>query len=442
MLSAVAVVTAALVAGGAVLLLVLQWSLTSTTRDRVSVRAADLSRLLAEQGVEETQQTLDEDRRSDERVQILDAAGRVVAWTDRRLTGQPMSRLRPAPGHGAVEQLPELPQLGDTDEVLVAGRGVEAAGRAYVVLVALPIQLETQTVSTVALLLLAGAPLLVGLVAIAVWVLVGRSLATVEGIRRQVAEIDARRLGERVDVPATHDEVAALASTMNQMLDKLERSDRSQRAFFSDASHELRSPLSTVVTTAEVASLDPTGRTWTDLQGTVLRESTRMQALVEDLLTLAKVDGQGLDVVREEVDLEDILDAETRRLRALSKHDLTVELWPVRVLGDERRLTQVFRNVLDNADRHARTAIAIGIRREGSDVVVMIDNDGDPIDVADRERVFDRFVRLDASRPHDGGGSGLGLAISAEIAALHGGSVRATEANGWCRFEVVLPVGQ
>ena len=121
----------------------------------------------------------------------------------------------------------------------------------YVVLVAAPLEVHTDTMRTVGLLLLAAAPLLVALVAVAVWVLVGRSLKTVERIRRQVAEIDGRRLLERVEVPPTGDEIAALASTMNQMLDKLEQSDNSHRAFFSDASHELRSPLSTLVTTAE-----------------------------------------------------------------------------------------------------------------------------------------------------------------------------------------------
>jgi signal transduction histidine kinase len=270
-------------------------------------------------------------------------------------------------------------------------------------------------------------------------VLVGQSLQTVERIRRQVAEIDGRRLHERVEVPPTGDEIAALAATMNQMLDRLQHSDNSHRAFFSDASHELRSPLSTLVTTAEVASLDATGKTWLDMQQTVLSESNRMQLLVEDLLTLAKVDADQLQLDVEDVDLEEVLDAEIRRLRTVSVHQITADLRPMRVRGDERRLTQVFRNLLDNAARHAKSTIMIRMEQRSGEVVVSVDNDGEIISPQDRNRVFERFARVDVSRSTDGGGSGLGLAISREIMSAHAGTVVATESDGWCRFQVALP---
>jgi len=240
-------------------------------------------------------------------------------------------------------------------------------------------------------------------------------------------------------VPPTGDEIAALTVTMNQMLDKLEHSDRTHRAFFSDASHELRSPLSTLVTTAEVASLDQTGKTWLDLQQTVLNESSRMQALVEDLLTLAKVDAHQLQLDVQDVDLEDVLDAEISRLRTVSGLQVRAELQPIRVRGDERRLSQVLRNLLDNAARYAKSTIVVGMERRASDAVVSVDNDGEVISTQDRNRVFERFARLDTSRSSDGGGSGLGLAISREIMLAHGGAVVATEWDGWCRFQVILP---
>jgi signal transduction histidine kinase len=328
--------------------------------------------------------------------------------------------------------------LGD-DEVLVTARGVKVRDQAYVVLVAAPLEVQTDTLRTVGLLLLGAAPLLVALVAAAVWVLVGQSLQTVERIRRQVAEIDGRRLHERVEVPPTGDEIAALAATMNQMLDRLQHSDNSHRAFFSDASHELRSPLSTLVTTAEVASLDATGKTWLDMQQTVLSESNRMQLLVEDLLTLAKVDADQLQLDVEDVDLEEVLDAEIRRLRTVSVHQITADLRPMRVRGDERRLTQVFRNLLDNAARHAKSTIMIRMEQRSGEVVVSVDNDGEIISPQDRNRVFERFARVDVSRSTDGGGSGLGLAISREIMSAHAGTVVATESDGWCRFQVALP---
>jgi heavy metal sensor kinase len=437
-LSAVVVVTFSLLVGGAFLLLVLQSSLISAAWSNLSVRANDVARLLDEEGISETQSTLAEDRRSAEQVQIIDEANRVVAWTSRRLRSEPISTLRPAPGKAAKEELPGVPALGD-DEVLVSARGVEVHGKPYVVLVAAPLEVQTETLRTVGLLLLAAAPLLVALVAVAVWVLVGQSLKTVERIRRQVSEIDGRRLSERVEVPPTGDEIAALASTMNEMLDKLEHSNNSHRAFFSDASHELRSPLSTLVTTAEVASLDKSGKTWLDMQQTVLSESSRMQSLVEDLLTLAKVDAHQLQLEIQDVDLEDVLDSEIKRLRTVSNLEITLELQPARVRGDERRLAQVFRNLLDNAARHAKSTIMIRMERRPGEVVVLVDNDGEIIRPDDRNRVFERFARLDASRSADGGGSGLGLAISREIMGAHGGTVMATESGDWCRFQVSLP---
>jgi signal transduction histidine kinase len=438
-LSAVVVVTFSLLVGGAFLLLVLQSSLTSAAWSTLSVRANDAARLLEEEGIEETQSTLAEDPRSGERVQIVDSSNRVVAWSSRRVRGDPISALRPAPGKTAKEQLAQVPALGDDDEVLVSARGVEVHGKPYVVLVAAPLEVQTETLRTVGLLLLAAAPLLVALVAVAVWVLVGQSLKTVERIRRQVSEIDGRRLSERVEVPPTGDEIAALASTMNEMLDKLEHSNNSHRAFFSDASHELRSPLSTLVTTAEVASLDTSGKTWLDMQQTVISESSRMQSLVEDLLTLAKVDAHQLQLEIQDVDLEDVLDSEINRLRTVSSLEITSALQPVRLRGDERRLAQVFRNLLDNAARHAKSRIVVGMGRRAGEVVVSVDNDGEIISPEDRHRVFERFARLDASRSTDGGGSGLGLAISREIMGADGGTVVAAESNGWCRFQVRVP---
>ena len=437
-LSAVVVVTFSLLVGGAFLLLVLQSVLVAAAWNDLAVRASDVARLLQEEGIEEARSTLAEDRNSAAQVQIVDEANRVVGWSIRELHTDPMSTLRPAQGRTAKEELAHVPALGGADEILVSARGVELHGKRYVILVAAPLKVQTETVRTVGLLLLAAAPLLVALVAVAVWILVGRSLKTVELIRRQVSEIDGRRLHERVEVPPTGDEIAALASTMNQMLDKLEQSDNSHRAFFSDASHELRSPLSTLVTTAEVASLDHSGRTWLDMQQTVLNESIRMQSLVEDLLTLAKVDAHQLQLNVQDVDLEDVLDAEIKRLRTVSSLEINAELRPTRVRGDERRLRQVFRNLMDNAARHAKSTIMVGMERRPGEVVVSVDNDGEIINRKDRNRVFERFARLDASRSSDGGGSGLGLAISREIMIAHGGTVLAAESDGWCRFQVIL----
>ena len=127
-LSAVVVVTFSLLVGGAFLLLVLQSSLTSAAWSTLSVRTNDAARLLEEEGIEETQSTLAEDRRSAEQVQIIDEANRVVGWTNRRLRTDPVSTLRPPPGQTAKEELPGVPALSGDDEVLVRARGVEVHG--------------------------------------------------------------------------------------------------------------------------------------------------------------------------------------------------------------------------------------------------------------------------------------------------------------------------
>jgi hypothetical protein len=163
----------------AFLLLVLQSSLTSAAWSTLSVRANDAPGCCGGRGIEETQSTLLRIPAVAERVQIVDSSNRVVAWSSRRVRGDPISALRPAPGKTAKEQLAQVPALGDDDEVLVSARGVEVHGKPYVVLVAAALEVQTETLRTVGLLLLAAAPLLVALVAVAVWVLVGQSLKTV-----------------------------------------------------------------------------------------------------------------------------------------------------------------------------------------------------------------------------------------------------------------------
>nr|WP_240898703.1 HAMP domain-containing sensor histidine kinase [Kocuria sediminis] len=274
------------------------------------------------------------------------------------------------------------------------------------------------------------------------WFLVGRSLAPVRRITGQVRRIGTANLGERVDVPPTGDEVAALAGTMNGMLDRLEASDRAQRRFVADASHELRSPLATLTTTIEVAASDPSATMWPEVAPVLRSQSRRMGRLVEDLLTLAKVDDAGLRLRVADTDLDEVVREEVARMRPASRHEVRVHVEPVRIRGDGSRLQQVLRNLLSNAERHAESWIAVSLRTEGQEAVVTVDNDGTGIAPQDRERVFERFVRLDDSRTRDTGGSGLGLAISREIASAHGGTITAgDDGKGHCRFELRLPLG-
>ncbi|WP_427017332.1 sensor histidine kinase [Pseudarthrobacter sp. P1] len=441
--TAVAVVAGALLIGGVLLLVLLQASLVSTTKTASQRVAADVAALITSQDVSEASQFVTNTAHAGQYVQILGAEGMVLASSDPSAT-TPVAALKPAAGQMVTQDVSSLASIGDSDDFLIVATGVEAAGTVFTVVVASTVQVQVDTVSTVAWFMLGATPVLLAVVGAAVWVLVGRSLRQVERIRGQVASIDAGRLNERVDVPSTHDEIQALALalTMNTMLDQLQISDAEQRRFVSDASHELRSPLATLTAGVEISAADPTGQTWYEMKDVLAGETLRMSYLVDDLLTLAKANDGGIRIRMDDVDLDDVLDQEIRRLRSVSHHAVTADIAPARITGDARRLGQVLRNVLDNANRHARTRITVNLATGPRGIVVDIDNDGEPVPEADRERVFERFVRLDRSRSRESGGSGLGLAIAAGIMAAHRGSITTTVGpNGDCRFEPCLPPG-
>jgi His Kinase A (phospho-acceptor) domain len=167
---------------------------------------------------------------------------------------------------------------------------------------------------------------------------------------------------------------------MNQMLERLEKAQSRQRRFVSDASHELRSPIASIRQHVEVALAHPDVTGVEDLAEVVLTEDVRLQHLAEDLLLLAKIDEGLLDLVAEPVDLDDILFVEARRLR--DSTNIRVDSTGVtagRVVGDERQLSRMVRNLADNAARHARATVALSLREEIEAVVLALDDDGDGV---------------------------------------------------------------
>ncbi|QGN32086.1 HAMP domain-containing sensor histidine kinase [Microlunatus sp. Gsoil 973] len=354
--SAVLVVGAALLAGGALLLVLLQSALINTAQVSLEERARDVALLVHQGGLDRTDLGLTADVEHGERIQLLNADGTVLQNSDDRLTEAMAPGLLPATGDSDSLRVPQIPALGTDEDVLVVAYGFTDQGQRLVVQIGRPVQIQSDTIRTVGWFLLGGGPLLLGVVAVATWMLVGRSLRTVDRITTQVGRIGGRSLDERIEVPRTGDEIEHLARTMNSMLARLQASDRAQKAFVSDASHELRSPLSTLLVTSEIAAKDPTGRTWLEMGDLIDSEVRRMQGLVDDLLTLAKVDANGLVLRPEEVDLDDLLHTEIRRLRAASDVGVRAQIQPVRAVGDPDRLAQVIRNVVDNARMHSRGA--------------------------------------------------------------------------------------
>ncbi len=294
--------------------------------------------------------------------------------------------------------------------------------------------------------------------------LVRRAFRPLTRIEDTAAAIAAGDLTQRIEEPATNDEIASLSSSLNVMLGRIERSfalreanDARMRRFIADASHELRTPLAAVSGYAELYRQGalPTSESVAGAMGRIENESQRMSILVEDLLTLARLDGERplqLQTVDLAVLAADVAqDARTIEPgRVVTVGGLGGPIEPTLVVADERQLRQVVTNLVTNARVHtppdSPVEILVGRSQTGSStpgerVEVHVRDHGRGIPPEDRPRVFERFYRADASRSRSsGGGNGLGLAIVAAIVGAHGGAARVEDTpGGGATFIVELP---
>jgi signal transduction histidine kinase len=353
-----------------------------------------------------------------------------------------MSTLMPAEGETQVDPKVRVthrdgikqddPQV--TDEVLVVAYGTSVKGRDVVVYAAQSLDGVHDAVDTVFHLTLIGIPLLVLITGAATYLAAGRALRPVEAIRKRVAATHDPSV--RVPVPPARDEVGRLAETMNAMLARLQDAQAAQRRFVADASHELRSPLATIATGLELLAR---GNAGPDAVPALRGEAARLGRLVDALLLLARADERGLRPRRDDVDLDEVAQAEQRRPSGGIVPRVTAA--PVRVVGDRGQLAQVVRNLVDNACRHARSTVLVTVGRDGRYAALDVADDGPGVPRAERARVFERFVRLDDARARVDGGAGLGLAIVAEVVAAHGGTVEVVDGPlGGALFRVRLPL--
>jgi signal transduction histidine kinase len=371
-------------------------------------------------------------------VQILTPAGQVVA-ASAAIAGRPaLTPLRPAANETVFDQTRLPLPVEDPFRILVTGMPTDDGGREVVVAQSLgPVNESIEAITRSALVAM---PLLAVVGGGATFLFVGRSLRPVEQIRRRVATITSRDLHARVPVPRVRDEVAALAETMNAMLDRLQASTEAQRRFVADASHELRSPLTTLQVGLDVLAANPQlpHHQIHRLQG----EATRLGQLVADLLLLARIDEHAQPAVADDVDLDDLAYRQRDRLQAQHPQlRVLTHIEPARVRADADHLDRAIRNLADNAARHARTQVTLSVSVHNGLAELEVIDDGPGIDAADRDRVFHRFIRLDDSRTRADGGAGLGLAIAREIVRAHGGTlvVADTGAGGAC-LRLRLPV--
>ncbi|MEU9031553.1 HAMP domain-containing sensor histidine kinase [Streptomyces sp. NPDC048383] len=387
-------------------------------------------------------------------VLVRDAAGRTVAASGDPKDAPDFGALFPGPGDDSRSTvLPPAHPGGLRRAVVVvatpgpvggggAGAAVGAGGAAgergpYAVYAATVLGDVDDATRAIAAGLLAGAPPLVAFAAALAWWVTGHALRPVTAIRTGLAAVTASELDRRVPDPGGADEIARLARTVNDTLDRLERSDARQRQFTADASHELRNPLAAVRSRLEVALAGE--RPDRASVAAALADTERLQRIAADLLLLARLDG-GPAPRPEPVDLA-LLAAEDAARRPAPRVPLRVEAAaPVATYGDPARLERALANLVDNALRHAGGGVVVRARACGDWAELEVIDDGPGIPDADRTRVFERFVRLDADRGRAAGGTGLGLAIAREIARAHGGDVRALPAReGGARLRLRIP---
>ncbi|MDP9116278.1 MAG: HAMP domain-containing histidine kinase [Actinomycetota bacterium] len=329
-----------------------------------------------------------------------------------------------------------------TDVRVVAVR-TTVDGRAVTVITGTSTGLLRQVNSEFGRHLLLGLPIILVLAAAAVWLVVGRALRPVERIRHAVTDITSADLCRRVPEPGTADEIGHLARTMNDMLARLEEAATQQRRFVADASHELRSPLAAIRTTLEVGLAHPEIAPWPVIAERAAQQAGRLEDLIQQLLLLAKGDEQELAVQQRPVDLGALL-SDVVAATPSPGIDIDIDIDAARgtaTVGNPEHLQRLFANIVDNALRHAHTRVLIAATTTADEVRIEIDDDGPGIPTADRERVFDRFVRLDHSRERSTGTAGLGLAIAREIAFAHSGHIAIGGSSaGGTRMIVTLPL--
>lgn len=434
-LAATGVVAVALIVGGFAVLALQRRALVDAIDTSLIARVEDLTALVRN-GTVPRELTVPGDDTA--LVQIVDEAGDVIV-ASANIDGEgPIAGIHPLPDDQVITTS-SLP-IGSSRFRLVAA-SVAVGDQTYTIYSAASLAPVSTATGVLAAILLGAIPILIAFVGLAVWFVIGQTLEPVEAIRAQVAAIGDRELDRRVPVPDTEDEIARLAETMNEMLDRLEQAAEQQRRFLADASHELRSPLAAIRSQLEVDLAYPAQADWSAANADILDEALRMQRLVDDLLLLARSDSGTLPTKRQPVDLDDIVFDHVMRLEATS--EITIDTGGVsgaQVLADSSALGRLVRNLLENAVRYAKSQVEVRVHEADGVATFIVDDDGPGIPAADRERVLDRFTRLDEARDRDHGGAGLGLAIAKEITHLYGGVIEIEDSpRGGARVIVRLP---
>ncbi|HZP48144.1 MAG TPA: ATP-binding protein [Vicinamibacterales bacterium] len=355
-------------------------------------------------------------------VAIIDASGRVLAarWRGFRRDSAPPFDGRPLVATVVQDGLPWRLHM----------RRDASSGGAFTILVAASENPITHARHVLVKSLLIGAPLALLVSATVAWWAASRALRPLTAMSEEAERITVQSLGQELPCPTADDEIGQLGRAFNHLLQRVASAVDSQRQFMADASHELRTPVSAARTAADVMLARPhrREREYREALSIILTQTRRLGGMVDDMLALARADVGGYRVRLQPCELDRVLAecADTARLLAKPKR-VTVDarLQPaVRISGDPTLVRQLALNVLENAITHTPTSgvVRLSMRSRGDSAEIEIADSGSGIPEAERERIFERFVRLDTAR-ESSGGAGLGLPIARWIAEAHGGTL-------------------
>lgn len=433
-LIAVTIVAAAFVTGATALVAVLQHQLINEIDTALRTRLDDLQ--TASTGGIRLPASLPDTGDEGTVVQILGTDGVVITQSANIKQRIALVTSGPA-GITRIRTFEQAP-IGETAAYRLAIRRAISSDREIDLVVGSSLDPTRESVHTLRRSLLLGIPLLLLLVGAVTWFAAGRVLAPVESIRATVADISASDLSQRVPEPTGRDEISRLARTMNQTLDRLQAANDKQRAFVGDASHELRTPLASLQAQLDVLLANPERIDQPLVVGRLHEDARRLQHLAEDLLFLAVHDDGQREPVRALVDLDELVINAVEPIRA--RKAVQVDISKVeggRVRGNASQLARLIANLLDNAEHHA-DQITVELHTTDATVELIIADDGPGIPVVDRERIFERFARLDTARQRRHGGAGLGLAIVKSIADAHDATITVADAHKGTRIVVTL----
>lgn len=349
--------------------------------------------------------------------------------------------------------LPEIvPESNEKYRTLLSASGkkyrsaTEATPNGFLLTVALGEEGVRTTLRTLLMILALALPIALALAAVGGYVMAGRILKPVAAMAQKADKIGAENLSERLPVENPEDEFGKLARVFNRTLTRLQDAFERLQRFTADASHELRTPLTALQSVGEVAlqeNLD--AEAYRDRIGSMLEETARLTRLVESLLLLTRAEGGRLLLNRKEQNVTAIVEKAVDDMRVMAEEksqglrtDLAGE---VRAGVDEDTLRRALVNILDNAIKYTPSngTILVRLTVKGNETVIEVSDSGPGIAAEHREKIFDRFYRLDQGRSQDAGGAGLGLAIAKWAVEANGGRLEAESREGQgSTFRIVL----